>query len=354
MKNDTTMQALVLHAIGDLRLDDIPRPVPARGSVLVDISACGVCGSDLPRVYHKGTYSFPLVPGHEFAGVISALGPGVEDWRVGDRVAVFPLLWCGRCAACEQGKYVMCQDYDYLGSRSNGAFAECVVVPVRNLVRVPPGVTLEEAAMAEPAAVALHALRRGGGTTAGETVAIFGAGPIGLMLAMWARSLGATQILIFDVMPRKIEMAHALGFEHTYDSRQINPVQQIEATTGGAGAHLCLEAAGVPATMQAALAATRRNGRCVLMGNPSAEVALPAALISQCMRREIQILGTWNSEYSACGNDDDWTTALAAMRQGKLNLKPLITHRVALRDGVAAFEMIRQQSEFSSKVLIHP
>ncbi len=106
--------------------------------MLVRIGYCGVCGSDLPRTFSKGTYSFPTVCGHEFAGTIEKLGSDVDNaWKVGDRVAVFPLLWCGRCAACETGKYVQCYDYDYLGSRRDGAFAEYVVAPIRNLVRVP-------------------------------------------------------------------------------------------------------------------------------------------------------------------------------------------------------------------------
>jgi L-iditol 2-dehydrogenase len=347
------MQALVLHAVGDARLEDIPRPEVAEGKVRVRIGFCGVCGSDIPRIFVKGTYHFPTVCGHEFAGTVESCGTGVDGLSPGDRVVVFPLLWCGKCPACEQGKYVQCHDYDYLGSRSDGAFAEFVVAPRRNLIRVPDGVSLEEAAMTEPAAVALHALRRGG-CSVGETTAIFGAGPIGLMVAQWAQAMGAAQVILFDIVPEKLELAKQLGFSHTYDSRETEPVQTVEGLTAGNGAHLCIEAAGVPQTFIQALGSVRRAGRVVMLGNPSADVTLPVSLISQLMRREVNIIGTWNSDYSASGNDDDWRTTLQAMASKTLDLTPLITHRVGLNGAFDVLKMMKDATEFYAKVLIQP
>jgi L-iditol 2-dehydrogenase len=348
------MEALVLHAVGDARFEEIPLPRPGAGQVRVRVGFCGVCGSDLPRVFTKGTYRFPTVCGHEFAGVVAECGPGVTDWKPGDRVAVFPLLWCGKCEPCEKGRYAQCEDYDYLGSRSDGAFAESVVVPERNLIRVPEGVSLEEAAMTEPAAVALHALRRAGGCDPSETVAIFGAGPIGVMVAQWARAMGAARILLFDLVPQKLELAKSLGFKDCYRADEVDAVETVNDLTGGRGAEVCIEAAGFPATLLNALAATRRNGRMVLLGNPSRDVTLPAPLLSQAMRREIQILGTWNSEYRVAGSGDDWHTVLGAMESKRLDLLPLVTHRVALPQAMAALEMMKEGREFYSKVLIHP
>jgi L-iditol 2-dehydrogenase len=351
----STMSAIVLHAVGDARFEEIPRPRAAAGAVLVRVGFCGVCGSDIPRLFVKGTYRFPTVCGHEFAGVVEECGEGVEDLRRGDRVAVFPLIWCGRCAACERGKYAQCADYDYLGSRSDGAFAEYVVAPRRNLLRVPDGVTLEEAAMTEPAAVALHAVRRGGGALAGEDVAVFGAGPIGLMAAQWARVLGASRVILFDIVPAKLALARRLGFKHAFDSRDADPVATVSALTAGEGVHLALEAAGVPATMLQALEAARRGGRVVLLGNPSGDVTLPAGLISRLLRRELDVHGTWNSDYSpGGGGDDDWRAALAAMASKAIDLLPLVTHRVPLAGALGALGMMRDASAFFSKVLIHP
>ena len=346
------MQAYVLHAVGDMRFQAVPRPSPGPGQVLVRVAFCGVCGSDLPRVFVKGTYRFPTIIGHEFSGRVEACGPEVDDLKPGDRVVVFPLLWCGHCAPCEQGKYVQCLDYDYLGSRSDGAFAEFVVAPRRNLVRVPEGVSLAEAAMTEPAAVALHALRRAGGCDVGQSVAVFGAGPIGLMVAQWARATGAAPVLLFDIVPKKLDLARRLGFQLAFDSRDNDPVHTIRSATGREGAHLCVEAAGVPQTFSLAAAAAMRGGRVVILGNPSGDVTLKAGLVSQLMRREVALLGTWNSDYSASGNDDDWGAVLNGIATRTVNFEPLISHRVPLEKAFDALLMMKEQREFFSKVLI--
>ena len=348
------MEALVLHGVGDLRLEQIPVPRLAEGEVRVRIGFCGVCGSDIPRIFVKGTYSFPTVCGHEFAGTVDACGPGVDDFLPGDPVVVFPLLWCGQCSACEHGKYVQCHDYDYLGSRRDGAFAEYVVAPKQNLIRVPEGVTLEAASMTEPAAVALHALRRVQTPLAGKRVAIFGAGPIGLMTAQWARIMGAAAVFLFDIVAEKLELAKRLGFNKVFNTRTEEPVDVIETRTDGKGAHVCIEAAGVPATYRDALGSVGRGGSVVFLGNPDADVTLPAGLISQLMRREVNIFGTWNSDYSAAGNDDDWRTVLQAMAAGRLTLAPLITHKVPLTESADMLHKMRDKREFYAKVLIHP
>jgi L-iditol 2-dehydrogenase len=351
---DGLMEALVLHAVGDLQLAQMPIPNVSEGQVRVRIGFCGVCGSDIPRIFSKGTYSFPTVCGHEFAGTVDQCGPGVDEFEQGDKVVVFPLIWCGECAACENGKYVQCSNYDYLGSRSDGAFAEYVVAPKENIIRVPNGVTLEEAAQTEPAAVALHTLRRVQDSLVGKTVAIFGAGPIGLMVAQWARIMGSTQVLLFDIVAEKLELAQRLGFESVFNSAVDDPVDVVSAQTEGKGAHVCIEAAGVPQTYLYALDSVQRGGSVVLLGNPVADVTLPASLISQLMRREVSLLGTWNSDYSVSGNDDDWRTVLQAMASGKLDLSPLITHKVPLADGIEALYMMKDKSQFYAKVLIHP
>lgn len=350
-----TMWAQVLHAVGDMRYEQVPRPAPGPGQVLVRVAWCGICGSDIPRTFVKGTYRFPTIIGHEFAGWVAAWGEGVSGLAVGDPVVVFPLIWCDRCPACAEGRYAQCHDYDYLGSRRDGALAEFVVAPARNLLPVPAGVSLDVAAMTEPAAVARHALRRGGEVRG--TVAIFGAGPIGLMAAQWARLLGAEQVLLFDIAAEKLALAEQLGFA-AFDSRTHDPVAVVHDHTAGEGAHLCLEAAGVPATVLQALAAVRRGGRVVLMGNPEAAVTLPADLISRFMRREAAVFGAWNSSFvpagmpGAGGEDDDWRQVLAAMADGRLQLEPLITHHVPLAQAFATLTHMRERREGFVKVVV--
>ena len=368
--SDTSMSALVLHAIGDVRLEQIPIPTVPHGHVRIKIGFCGVCGSDIPRIFSKGTYRFPLVCGHEFAGTVDLCGSAVDRIKVGDKVVVFPLLWCGNCSACESGRYVQCNNYDYLGSRSNGAFAEYVVAPIQNIIRVPDSVSLDVAAQTEPAAVALHAIRRVQQPLVGKTVAIFGCGPIGLMVAQWTRLMGAAQVLLFDVVPEKLALARQIGFEKVFfnstgsadsnsstdsiSSTVTDSVRIVNDHTEGNGADVCIEAAGVPETYRNAFGCVARSGSVVLLGNPTTDVTLPAPLISQLMRREAKVLGTWNSDYSTTGNDNDWKTVLNAMAIGQLNLSPLITHKVSLKDSVDVLYLMKNRSEFYAKVLIHP
>lgn len=352
--NASRMNALVLHAVNVARHEQIPKPEPGPGQVRIRVGFCGVCNSDMARFFGKGPYSFPLVCGHEFAGLVDSVGAGVKTFARGDRVAVFPLLWCGRCGACERGQYTQCTDYDYLGSRSNGAFADYVVAPARNLLRVADRVSLEEAAMIEPAAVALHALRRTGRTMLGSSIAVFGAGPIGLMVAQWARAMGTAKVILIDLVAEKLDLARNCGFEHVLDLRTSDPVTAIETLTGGRGADVCVDAAGVPQASLQALRAVNHGGTVVLLGNPTGDVSLPAELISRLMRREVQIVGTWNSDYAAFGEDDDWHRALNAMASGTIDVKPLVTHRVPLEGAIEALQMMRDRTAFYCKVLVQP
>jgi L-iditol 2-dehydrogenase len=345
------MTAAVLHAPGDLRVERVPVPQPGEGQALIRVGACGVCGSDVPRVMTKGTYSFPLIPGHEFAGTLAALGPGVRGWREGDRVTVFPLIPCRRCRMCEGGFYEMCMSYDYLGSRSHGAFAQYVVAPAWNLLKVPDEVSLEAAAMTEPAAVARHALKRSD-IIEESSVAIFGAGPIGIMLAQWAAVSEASPVFLIDVRADRVRAARLATSATCLDATQTDVIAEILQRTGGAGVDLVIEAAGVPATVAQCLQAVISNGDIVLLGNPSRDVTLSMADLSQILRKQLDIHGTWNSTYR---NDpdipDDWTEALRAMACGDLSLEPLITHHYRIGQANEAFAMMTGGQEFYTKVM---
>jgi len=342
------MKACVLHAIGDLRLEDVPQPAPGAGEVLIRVGACGVCGSDLPRVFEKGTYRFPTIPGHEFAGEVAAVGEGVAaDW-VGRRVAVFPLIPCRKCPPCEIGAFALCEDYDYLGSRSDGAFAQHVCAPVWNLVAVPDGVSTEAAAMAEPAAVAAHALRQGR-VELGDAVLIFGAGPIGLMLGLWARGSGAGRVLLVDIDEEKLAFARGLGFEALCNARQDDPVAWAHAITGR-GADVVIEGSGSGVAFEQCMHAARPLGRVVLMGNPAGDMTLSQQGYWAVLRKELTVRGTWNSSYCALPRNE-WRLAVDAMAAGRLEVAPLITHRVDLEGLGDALAMMRARKEFANKVM---
>jgi len=180
------MKAWNLYAPADLRYEEVPVPKIGPGEVLVKVQAVGVCGSDISRLMETGTYHFPTICGHEFAGEVVEVAPGVSNCKVGDRVTVIPLLPCGTCDFCRLGQYQLCDHYNYLGSRTDGAYAEYVKVWASNVLHLPPGVPFEAAAMTDPAAVALHAVRRLP-LQPGQSVAVLGLGPIGLLAVQWAK-----------------------------------------------------------------------------------------------------------------------------------------------------------------------
>jgi L-iditol 2-dehydrogenase len=343
------MHALVLHDVGDLRYEMVPVPALADGDALVRVAAAGVCGSDVPRIYAHGAYHFPLIPGHEIAGIVEAVR-GQGPRRPGERVTIKPLIPCGTCAYCQVGAFAQCVKYDYVGSRSHGGFAEYVRVPQRNLLPLPDGVSLMEAALTEPAAVALHALRQGG-VEPGDTVAVLGTGPIGMLLAQWARLCGAGEVLLFDLDPQRLEMARELGLGKTYDSRHGDAVGWAREMTGGRGVDLAIEAAGAAATVREAILMTRPLGRMVIMGNPSGDVTLSQDVVSQILRKQLTIRGTWNSWFAAL-LVDEWQVVVDMVAAGRLDVRSLITHRVTLAEGAQALEMMREGSAFYNKVVL--
>lgn len=325
------MTAAVLHAVGDLRCEKVPMPVPKAGEVLLKVLACGVCGSDIPRVYVSGTYHFPTIPGHEFAGKIV---DDPEGELTGKYAAVFPLLPCRKCAACEVGEYVNCSDYDYYGSRRDGGFAEYIAVDRRNLILLPDGLDPVVASLCEPGSVGRAAIRRLD-VQIGDLCVVYGAGPIGLIAAQWARRAGAARVRVVDISDEKLAFAEKFGFE-AYD----------EARDGKADC--VLEGTGASPALNNAVLALKNHGRMVLMGNPGRDMTIAQKTYSQILRREITMCGTWNSSYNRVVND--WTATVAAMADGSINYADLITHRFALTDCNRALEMMRDKSEFFTKV----
>ena len=342
------MNACVLHAIGDLRLEDTPVPQPKPGFALIKVAACGVCGSDVPRVFSKGTYRFPTIIGHEFAGVVCGTGAGVDSSLDGRRAAVYPLLACGTCASCRAGDMVLCERYDYLGSRSDGGFAEYVCAPVENLTPIPDTLSLEEAAMTEPTAVSLHALRRVN-LRGGDHVAIFGAGPIGLLAAIWARALGAASISIFDVDPAKVEFAHGLGLGLACNPATHDAVEFVRAHTPR-GADVVVEASGSARALQQGIGAAAKSGRVALLGNAAGDVTLDAGSYSLILRKQLTLSGSWNSEQGDTPRDE-WRYTVESMACGRIDVKPLITHRVSLRQVAESIAMMRDRKKTFCKVM---
>lgn len=330
---EKTMKAAVLHAVGDLRVENVKMPEPKAGEVLLRVAAAGVCGSDIPRVFTKGTYHFPTIPGHEFAGVIEQ---AEDPTLVGRHAAVFPLLPCRKCAACQVGEFANCEDYDYYGSRRDGGFAEYLAVDKRNLVLLDDAIPLEVGSLMEPAAVARAAVRRLQ-LTLGDKVVIFGAGPIGLIAAGFAKMAGASQVKVVDISEEKLVFAKSFGFD-AYDPEKDGLFDAA------------LEGTGASPALANAIRAVKAHGRIVLMGNPMGDMTIPSALYSQILRREITLCGTWNSSYNDRVND--WRAVAQAMATNAMPFGRLITHKYPLDRINDALLMMRDKKEFYTKVTI--
>ena len=200
------MKAYVLHNVNDLRYEDVPMPNCPGGWVVVQVKASGICSSDIDRVFSKGTYHFPTIPGHEFSGVVHKVSSTDDEYLLGKRVGVFPLIPCKKCSQCKNKHYEMCSNYDYLGSRRDGGFAEYVAVPVWNLIEIPDTISFEEAAMLEPLSVGLHAIKLSN-IQEQDTVAIIGTGMIGITAAQWAQKFTGNNVVVLGRSERTISGA---------------------------------------------------------------------------------------------------------------------------------------------------
>lgn len=339
------MKALNLHGVGDLRYEEMPMPVPGPKEVLLKIKAVGICGSDIPRVFTKGTYHFPTIIGHEFAGEIVE----AEDSRlIGRGASVFPLLPCGHCAACKEEQYARCSDYDYYGSRRDGAMAEYLAVKRENLCMMPEGVSYEEAAMSEPTAVAIHAFRKSG-VGIGDTILIYGIGTIGLILAQWARTAGVRDIVLVGRTDDKVKFAKKLGFPLAVNGKSESPEHLVQQVTDGRGADACIEGTGESEPWEMCIRCTRNYGTVVSMGNPTGEMRLSQDGYWKILRKELSIVGTWNSSFGK--RENDWSEAMLAMQNQRLDLKSLITHRFSLAQYKEAFSLMHERKEMYCKVI---
>lgn len=333
------MKAMVLHAINNFTLDDIEKPVPKGDQLLLKVAACGICGSDIPRVYELGTRVYPVVIGHEFSGEVCEVGDEKNRGLIGKRGVVFPLIPCMKCDNCRTGNYAECTNYNYLGSRCDGGFAEyCLIPSPWHLVQSHnPNVSLEDLSLVEPATVAQHAVRRGG-VTAGSNVVIFGAGPIGIMAARWCKIFGAARVILVDIVDEKIRFARERGLE-IIDSTKEDCAARVHEMTDGRGADIALEGTGTSNGLNTAVESLRAFGHISLFGNPHKDTTIKLASHSNILRKELEISGVWNSYYLDVPVNE-WKFTVSMIDQGKLQVSDLISHRASLKNVKKLFDQI--------------
>lgn len=329
------MKAARWHGVKDIRVEDIPDPKPGKGEVRIKVAWTGICGSDLheylagpifvpvdedhPLSHDKA----PITMGHEYCGTISELGEGVTGLSVGDRVAIEPIFACGDCAACLEGKYNLCDSLGFVGlSGGHGGFATYSVVPARMVHKMPDDLSMEQGALVEPAAVALHAVRLSK-IKAGDKAAVFGAGPIGLLVVESLRVAGASEIHVVEPSEVRRQKALDLGATSVIDPTSSDAVDAIRAATGGV--NVAFEVTGVPQVLPQCIDATRHEGQVLIVSIWEQEASFQPNTV---VLKERQLQGTiaYRNVYPA---------VMALMTQGYFSADQLVTKRIALDDIVA-------------------
>lgn len=346
------MKALVLKDYNVLEVCEVPDPVPGLHEVLVRVKACGICGSDVHGLDGStGRRIPPLIMGHEAAGEVAALGKSVHKFKEGDPVTFDSTVWCGECGYCRSGAINLCDRRQVLGVacpefRRDGAFAEFVVVPERILVPLPHGLSYVEAALAEPLAVALHAVGRLPGLL-GKSAAVFGTGIIGLLVVQAFRAAGCAAIYAVDQVAERLQLATEFGATATFcvesEGDLTEAVDQIRRETNG-GTDVAVEAVGIAETVSAAIATLRKGGSVVLVGNLRPHVDFP---LQSVVTREISVLGS-------CASRGEFETAVKLIAQRTVNVRPLISAVAPLEEGPAWFLRLRQGNPGLLKVVLQP
>ncbi len=341
------MKAWVLHDIGDIRYEEVSKPNPAAGEALLRVGAAGICGSDIPRIYDTGAHRMPLIPGHEFAGEVTETGEGVDGSWIGKRVGVFPLIPCRKCSQCKAGRYELCRDYDYVGSRRDGAFAEYVAVPATNLIELPQNVSFEEAAMLEPMAVAVHAIRwvmDFDDTDHDVKIAVYGLGTIGMFITMFLKAAGYDNLILIGNKDSQIKKIISMGIsEDCYYDNSIK--------TDHGSADIVFECVGRMQTYAEAIDIAAPMGKVMLVGNPYSDMTLPRNTYWKILRNQLTVMGTWNSSFTG-SPDDDWHYVLGFLRSGLIEPARFISHRFKLKDLIEGFDIMYEKREEYGKVIM--
>jgi (R,R)-butanediol dehydrogenase/meso-butanediol dehydrogenase/diacetyl reductase len=351
------MKAARFHGRGDIRVDEVPEPQVRPGTVLVEVEWCGICGTDLHEYLEGPIFvptaeaphpltgeGMPVTLGHEFAGVVAEVGAGVDDVRVGDRVVVEPYVVCGRCDACQQGRYNVCRTLGFVGLSGGGGGFSRYVVAERRWIHPLGDLGTDVGALIEPLAVAYHAVRLSGARP-GQSAVVFGAGPIGLVTTAALRAAGVEEIVAVEPAGARKQKATVAGASTVLDPRSVDVVEAVEELTKGRGADVTFECAGVDQVLATAIRATRAGGTCVNVAiwGHEARVAM-----NDLVFREVSVLGSL-----AYANDHPATIEMVA--SGRVDPFQFITGRIGLDDIVEqGFRELIDNKEENVKILVQP
>jgi len=343
------MNALVLAEYKRLTVQSVPVPAYGTGEVLVQVAACGICGSDVHGYDgSSGRRIPPIVMGHEAAGIVAAVGTDVRSVSPGDRVTFDSTVYCAKCDFCLRGEINLCEDRQVVGVscgeyRRAGAFAEYIAVPEYILYRLPASLSFTDAAMLEAVSVALHAVKLSG-IVGGETALVIGAGMIGLLALQAAVEAGCARVFVADVDATRLAMAATLGAEVTLHASETELISEILRLTDGRGVDLVLEAVGRNETVATAIDCVRKGGKVTLIGNIAAQVSMP---LQKVVTRQIRLQGS-------CSSAGEYPEAMELVSSGRIKVAPLISAIAPLSDGPMWFERLHSLEPNLMKVILDP
>ena len=342
------MKALVLKDYLTFDYCDVPDPVPEPDEVLIQIKACAICGSDIHGCAGgSGRRLPPLIMGHEASGIICKTGAAVTGWKPGDRVTFDSTEYCGSCWFCTHGYHNLCADRKILGVacteyKKNGAMAEYITVKAHTLYQIPDKVSFEEACLIEPLSVGMHAVRIAGDLS-GKNVVIIGAGTIGLMTLLAAKSNGAKHVIVSGHHAYLQKLSLQLGADEIAED-ETTLSEQIKHATENRGADVVFDSVGTQASFDTCMKAVRPGGTVVCIGNASRTIQFP---LQQCIVEQISVLCSYSSE-------GEYPLCLDAISEGRIRLDAFTEHTIPLSEGAEAFRRLRNREEGLLKVILTP
>ena len=337
------MKQAVMTSPGQIEFRELPKPAAGKGMLLLRISRIGVCGSDI-HVYHgKHPYTkYPVVQGHEVAGYVEQAGEGVVGFAPGDLVTIMPQVVCGTCYPCRTGQYNICESLEVMGFQTTGAASEYFAVDADKCLKLPAGVGPDEAAMIEPLSVAVHAVSRAG-DVAGKSIVVYGAGPIGNLVAQAARGLGAARVLITDTSDHRLGVASASGIAHRVNPAREDLGKRLSEVFGADGADMAFECVGIEATMSQAVALARKGSLIVVVGVFGEKPRVDLGLVQD---RELSLVGT------LMYREADYRLAIELALSKVIALEPLMSAHFPFDRYLDAYRFIEESKDKSMKVFI--
>ena len=333
----------VMTAPGKIEFRKIETPVPRAGEVLIRIMKIGVCGSDIHVWHGKHPFtSYPVTQGHEVSGEIAALGAGVENLEVGQKVTIQPQVVCGKCYPCRHGKYNLCETLKVMGFQTTGVASEYFAVDAAKVTPLPQEMSFDEGAMIEPLAVAVHAVRKFGDMQ-GMRVAVLGAGPIGILVAQAAKGMGAESVLITDISDLRQEKARQCGVDFCVNTCEADFGEALVSSFGPDKADVIYDCAGNNVTMGQAIRCARKGSTIILVAVFAGMAEVDLAVLND---HELDLNTTMMYR------NEDYLEAIELVRAGKVDLKPLISKHFAFRDYAEAYRYIDENRETTMKVII--